>query len=95
MNIFPSIYFFDQPNNNDNGIFLQCVLQYNNLLFDINIKCGLVESGLTNPLKVTVRIIQGDDDLFTYAFLCKFDIISAFIAGFSSIPFYFRKSVDY
>ena len=41
---------------------------------------------------MTVRIIQGDDDLFKYAFLCKLDIMSAFIAGFSSIPFFFLEN---
>ena len=42
-------------------------------------------------MKVTVRIIQDDDDLFTYAFLCKFDIMNTFIAGFCSIPFFFEN----
>ena len=43
-------------------------------------------------MKYTVRLIQHDDDLFTYASLCKFDIINVFCARFCSIAYFFFEN---
>ena len=53
----------------------------------------VMQSSVTNPVKLIVSEFHDDTDLFKYVYLCKFDIINEI----DSVQFhvFFRKSVDY
>ena len=99
--IFPSTFYFDQQNINDNGIYFFHLFDIKLSLITICYKVWTsstlpVKSGDINPLKLTVARYLTDTDFFTNIFLWNFDIIYVFCAWFCSIPyFFFRKFVDY